>query len=492
MASSFDVLVTADEAFQAFERAVLSAETSIVAGFRIFDMTTRLRSPEGLAIGKTWFDLLEHVVRKGVSFELTVSDFDPVMATELHEVATKTVRQGAALAELAGAAGSNVTVRAHLHPAKAGLVPWLAFLPVVLGRMRKARAIRDDTRLSRGAIGLKETVLPQMHTVTHHQKLAVIDDATLYVGGLDLNERRYDTQDHDRPSAETWSDVQAIVRNEAAATSVRRHLETFADTTEGAMQVTSAPGILRTLSKPRRLQFPYLSPQTVLSELEEAHLAAFRTAVHHIHIETQFFRSTRIADGLAKAAQNSSDLTATIIMPGTPDELAHEDHDSLDMKFGLAKERDAVAVVKAAFGSRLTIASPVRPLMAQRTDRDTLAGSELIHVHNKVLLRDDSYLLISSANLNGRSLRWDTEVGVETTDAQDVMRGRNKLFSHWWFDRLPPEALNAATRFDWWQDRVGKNGLLRPQNRAGFLVPFDSKKNADLRQNLPGVTEDMV
>ena len=34
--------------------------------------------------------------------------------------------------------------------------------------------------------------------------------------------------------------------------------------------------------------------------------------------------------------------------------------------------------------------------------------------------------------------------------------------------------------------------LRRPENRSGFLVPFDAKEGADLAQELPGVTEDIV
>ena len=46
-----DILVTAAEAYPALERAFLSAETEIVAGFRVFDLKTGLHSPEALAIG---------------------------------------------------------------------------------------------------------------------------------------------------------------------------------------------------------------------------------------------------------------------------------------------------------------------------------------------------------------------------------------------------------------------------------------------------------
>ncbi|MBV2358407.1 phosphatidylserine synthase [Thalassococcus sp. CAU 1522] len=491
MSDEFEVFVTADEAFPAFERAVLSAQRSVVAGFRIFDMTTRLRSAEARAIGETWFDLLAHVIRRGVAFDLTVSDFDPVMATELHRRAWTTVRQGAALAEIADAAPGRVAVRAHMHPARAGLLPRLAFLPLVLRRRGKAVREMPQAALSREAIGLQDASPPDLCPVSHHQKVAVIDDRVLYVGGLDLNDRRYDTPDHDRPSRETWSDVQVIATGKAAR-EARRHLDTMARVTAGEIDPPPFRRLKRTLSVPRRMQFPFVSPRTVLNEIEQAHLQAFAEARHLIHIETQFFRSRRIADGLAEAAARNRDLSALVILPGAPDELVHDGKTGLDMRFGLSRAQDAIGTVRDAMGERALFAVPVRPILAARCDLATLAGSPMIHVHNKVLVQDDDLVLIGSANLNGRALRWDTELAVDTRAPSQVAAARAKLLSHWWFAPLPAEARAPETLLAWWRREITRNAVHRPENRSGFLVPFDAGKTRDIAQPLPGVTEDIV
>ena len=39
-----EILITGEEAFRAFEKAVLAAQSDIVAGFRLFDFDTKLRS----------------------------------------------------------------------------------------------------------------------------------------------------------------------------------------------------------------------------------------------------------------------------------------------------------------------------------------------------------------------------------------------------------------------------------------------------------------
>ncbi len=52
-----------------------------------------------------------------------------------------------------------------------------------------------------------------------------------------------------------------------------------------------------------------------------------------------------------------------------------------------------------------------RMRLRTRHDRDRLGGAPMIYVHAKVSIFDRSAAIVSSANLNGRSLRWDTEAG---------------------------------------------------------------------------------
>lgn len=83
--TSFTPLLTAAEAFPTFERLVLNAHTEVIASFRIFDPSTQLLSEEARTIGRDWADLLAHGLRRGVTVRLTLADFDPVMAPELHK-----------------------------------------------------------------------------------------------------------------------------------------------------------------------------------------------------------------------------------------------------------------------------------------------------------------------------------------------------------------------------------------------------------------------
>ncbi|WP_299695051.1 phospholipase D-like domain-containing protein [uncultured Tateyamaria sp.] len=488
----FEVFVAADGAFAAFEEAVLDAQTSITGGFRIFDMSTPLLSDTARAVGETWFDLLVHVLRRGVRMDLAVSDFDPVYATELHQQAWATVKQGAALVETAGVPATQVRVRALLHPATPGMAPWLAFLPASLRKKRARHAALSRDALAE-APGLSRN-LPDLHPVTHHQKLAVIDDDTLYIGGLDLNERRFDTPDHDRPAAQTWSDVQVIVRNDPAVAEAKAHIETFDDVVRGNTPPPPVQRLRRTLSADRRFKLPFLSPRTLVSEIETLHRDAFTQARHLIYIETQFMRSQPMAEALAEAAQARPDLTLILILPALPEPAAFDADDDIgfETRYGMGLERDALRTLRDGFGDRATIASPVQPVLAARETRATLAGSPIIYVHNKVLVQDADRAFVGSANMNGRSLHWDTEAGLLVDSPARVGTLRSALFHHWWRADIARDWTDPAQMQPLWQAEIWRNDVRNPDTRRGFLVSHDARLHEAKGQSLPLATDDMV
>ncbi|MGK7652022.1 phospholipase D family protein [Roseovarius sp. B08] len=487
----FQVLITAQEAWPVFERAVLNVRSHILASFRIFDLSTRLRSDEAREIGETWFDLLEHVLCRGVRVELTVSDFDPVFATELHRQTWRTVRQAAALAEISDCHIHNLRIRADLHPARAGRLPWLAFLPAALRRRSKRLMALNDDQRQREAIRLDDGSLPQLCTTSHHQKIAVIDDELLYIGGLDLNERRYDTPQHDQIAAHTWSDVQLMVRGPEAL-EASHHIKTFLLSIDACRKPGAMKYLRRTLSAPRKTQLPYVSPRTLLHEIEEDHISAFKKARNLIYIETQYLRARGLARRLAKEGRRRPDLHAIIILPGLPEEVAYCSEVGVDGRYGLSLQHDSIEMLRDGFGDRIVVATPVQPRFAARDTIQTLSGSPLIHVHNKVLVQDEDFALVGSANLNGRSLYWDTEAALRITDPGRIATLRDRVMSHWWFDELPPEARAHDTMFSWWSRKIAENSVMNPENRHGFLVTHDSAQLRDVWLTLPGVTENIV
>jgi len=504
--------VTAAEGFPALERLFLGARREIWAGFRIFDLATRLRSDEGRAIGATWFDLIVERLRAGVAIRMLLADFDPCLALALHLGTCRSLRQFAAARETAGR--GTLDVRAMLHPARAGTGPRLLFWPLVLHHARADIRARPPA-LWRGlpctAAGLASRLgppagdappalaawpPPMVHPATLHQKCVVADRARLFIGGLDLDERRYDDPDHRRPAEETWQDVSLALDGAAAATAAQAHLEALwhdrPPPPPHRPADPAAPAFLRTLSRDGSANPLRLAPRPAIGEIEAAHRALFARARRLIYIETQYFRARPIARALAQAARANPALGLILMLPAAPDDVAFEGARGLDARFGEYLQTRCVARVRRAFGARAFIGMPLRPVARAGAGRDTALGAEIVYIHSKVAIADDAEAIVSSANLNGRSLRWDTEAGVVLREGGTVAHLRRRLFEHW----LPEDAGAAlhdpAQAPGTWAALAAANAARAPEERRGFVLAYDPRPAARFGTPAPGLPEDLV
>lgn len=505
------VLITAEEAYPAFETAFLQAQSEVSASFRVFDLNTRLRSSEARRIGTSWFDLLVHTLDRGISVRLVVSDFDPVVAVELHRLAWQTQRQIAAVREVTRS-HAKLEFTVALHDAQTGVVPRLVFYPLIHRKIRELvdkwccmtsaerSRFRIETPRLRGLCHVDHSnqlrfplQLPKLHPATHHQKLAVFDRSLVYIGGLDLNERRFDTKRHARKARQTWHDVQ-LMASGPVAEAAQSHLDTFLDcVARQSSPPCATEGFLRTLSR-RRLNAPMrASPQTIVREIEAAHLHAIARAEQLIYLETQYLRHVSLARALARRAWQCPGLRLIVVLPAAPEEVAFSSDPGLDGRFGEHQQSRSIAYLRAAFGhDRLLIASPVQRLESGSEGRDALEDSPLIYVHSKVSIFDESSAIVSSANLNGRSLRWDTEAGLHVTRSDQVALIRQRAMGHWLPEDAGPEFLNLDTAFGQWRRLVGSNSALPPRYRRGFLVEYDSDAAKAIAVPIPGMPEETV
>jgi len=508
-------LLTAAEGFPALERAFLSARTEIWASFRVFDPDTRLRSTEARRVGACWSDLVAHTLARGVRINLAITDFDPIAMPRLHRATWRSVRKLIAAAEIAGSA-PNLRVVAAMHPASTGLIPRLGFWPLILWKeIRLANwlnrlphaalvaVLREmpgiPPRLATSAGGrLRPRLwpLPRVYPATHHQKIAVFDRRTLYVGGLDLDERRFDTLQHERSADETWHDVQLLMTGPAVA-EAQHHLETFLDVTSGRRAAMRHRHVLRTLSRPRPGRLLPFGPASVVQEIADAHEHMARNARRLIYLETQYFRDLRLARYLARLAEEKPGLTMILILPGAPEELAFARRVSLDARFGEFLQSRAIRILQRAFGSRLFVGAAAQLRSANDragngTGRDVLHGAPIIYIHAKVSIFDDRAAIVSSANLNGRSLRWDTEAGVALTDAAAVRALRRRVMAHW----LPASAgqgfFETARAVTAWRGLALSNLKSRPEDRRGFLLPYDVAAAEKFAAEVPLVPPEVV
>ncbi len=506
-ARQFDILLTAQEAFPAFEREVLNARRSIIAGFRIFDPWTTLQSDEARKVGDTWFDLIVATLNRGVQITLYISDFDPVARIELHRYCWANMRGLCAAAE-ASNRPDLLQVHPVLHPARVGILVRTLLWPRTSKEVRKTiESISEDSIPQqqkflaeaphfRELIRLHGNALrprafpPRLVPASHHQKLAVFDEERLYVGGLDLNNRRYDTPEHGRSASETWHDTQVIVDGPVAKEAAD-HLRSFQSVTSGQRRPDPSRYLLRTLSV-RRFSMPFLSPRPLVTELAQAHLSHTAASDTLIYLETQYFRDKAFAKALARRARKAPDLSLILIVPAAPDDIAFEDNTGSDAAFGEHLQAKCVDIVRRAFGRRVFIGSPAQQRIAHTDGRATHFGAPIVYLHAKVSIFDDAVGIVSSANLNGRSFRWDTEAGVATQHKSEVRALKTRCFAHWLGDGADPACFETATACQAWAELALENTARAPERRQGFILPYRVAPAKALGHDLPGVPEEMV
>ncbi|MEL6677724.1 MAG: phospholipase D-like domain-containing protein [Pseudomonadota bacterium] len=491
-------LLTAAEAYPELEKLFLRAETSVRASFRIFDLTTPLYAPEAREVGVDWFDLLVATLRRGVTVTFTLADFDPLLATDLHAQSWRSARQFWAAADCAPP--GRLRFRVALHGARPSPMVTRLMQPFMRRKLAahaaRVRALSDrqasawllerpGVRAHLGSRGGRQ--LLDLHPATHHQKLAVFDERVLFIGGLDVNPRRYDDPAHTRAAAQTWQDVSVIASGRVVADAVA-HLKSL----EGAETPPPSRHFLITKSAQERGRGLRLSPRTVDAGLERATLEQIRKARHLVYIETQFFRSRRIAEALAAQARANRDLGLILILPAAPEDAAFHGSTGLETRYGEYLQARAVRRVRRAFGARAFVGMPVRPRRRHSDGRDTAEGAPAIYIHSKVSVADDDVAVVSSANMNGRSLRWDTEAGLRLDDPAQVATLRRRLFDHW----LPigaEEALyRSTTAVAAWSALAQTNRTSPPEARRGFIVPYDVRPAEELGMAVPLVPEETV
>jgi phospholipase D1/2 len=256
---------------------------------------------------------------------------------------------------------------------------------------------------------------------SHHQKFAVIDRRVAFVGGIDLCEARWDDRRHlaqnpDRLSrgdpVKAYHDVQAYLAGCGAADALR---EIFAERwrrARGAPLVlppcpaTSEAGYRPDGALPLPASPVALSrtdPDVEGGPAEEIlHLLtdALGSAQRLVYLETQYFSSHVICEALVARLRRGGPLLEIVIVVNPKAEAIKE-----EVAVGLrqAKNLELLADVVRKTGHALGIYYP-------GPETTAAAETEATYVHTKLVIVDDRFLTIGSANLTNRSMSVDTEL----------------------------------------------------------------------------------
>ncbi|EIE50009.1 phosphatidylserine/phosphatidylglycerophosphate/cardiolipin synthase-like protein [Citreicella sp. 357] len=489
-------LITASEGFPALERLAMSAQRELVMSFRILDPTTQLHCPEFLDQGlKTWADLLAAVAQKGVCVRLVLADFDPIFAEPLHKLAWRSA------SGFAQGIKGDVQILCAPHGQLAGPL-WRWMMRSRVGEKLQELRGRDHSELTPIQRALvKGPIL--LRPVTIHQKFAVVDSERCIIGGLDVNDRRWDDFDHDQAPEQTWHDVSMQVDDADFAAALRLH---FSETWNRALdcgtpavlgeaehmatdirpQPPADLRLLRTVSVPRR-GLSTLAPKTLATEHEKTLIQLFGEARHFIYLETQFLRHRPLVDALVRAAKREPDLQLVIVLPPAADRVLFDSDVGWDARAAHALQTEAAERLSRAYGERLAMISPAQPVPARDGQAEVLQSGP-IYIHSKVAVVDDRVGMVGSANLNGRSMRWDTEASVLFRRPEDAKALRERLAEKW----LGPTIGGASTsQARTWRQAALSNAAREPGDREGFALPYPVATGKKFARKVIGFPADM-
>lgn len=505
------LLVTAAEMYPALEELCLSARHEVLLSFRIFDPRTRLRSQSAQELGlETWAQLIARVASRGVRVRMLIADFDPLFTAELHRAAWDSgTGFGQALMRAAQQQkakeffGAQVLVAAH--EARAAPI-WSHLFRGPINAARKELRSWPAERLTPLQHRSMET-LHRMRPATLHQKFAVVDGKRAIIGGIDVDERRWDDETHDQRAEETWHDVSLAVSGRIC----RDLLRHFQDCWQRAIRTGAAsfaaepdpasgkarlparrpsalgPRLLRTQSDGAEGRLR-LGPKPRVTEHEDAHLAAFETAERLVYLETQFFRHMPLARALARRAEQKPELNCIIVLPTEPERVIFDRARSVDARHEQALQLRCLNTLRAGFGDRLAVLAPVQPRPAPRHTPGPVAGAPVVYLHSKVTLVDERVGIIGSANLNGRSMRWDTEASVQFQNPDQIRQARERLMASWLRGAIPEtEATQAAA----WTALAHDEAARAPEDRTSYILPWPEARNRRFARLFPLLPAEM-
>ena len=257
---------------------------------------------------------------------------------------------------------------------------------------------------------------------SHHQKFVVIDGMFAFAGGLDLCAARWDERDHrvqhplrveaDLPYR-SFHDVQSYHSGPVALEFAKlfqarwkvaccEDIELPSMAGDSPVQIEPTVRLAATEVAISRTQSEASCNEKAVYEIRALFMDAVSAAERLIYIENQYFSSEALFDTLAARMKTKNRPKLEIILMIAKDAEAFLEQLSIGIMQSrlIAQLRD----ISKETGHHLGIYYPASV---------GSAGEELeTYIHSKLLLVDDRFLSVGSANMNNRSLGYDTELNV--------------------------------------------------------------------------------
>lgn len=289
---------------------------------------------------------------------------------------------------------------------------------------------------------------------SQHQKYAIFGKQepsgtfilTAYCGGIDPAPNRRDPYLHQKASADGafrgWHDVHTKVQGSAAAVILEDFVNRWNEhpVAESGFKTVTTP--LNMIDYPLELPPPplvlnqqvevlqtypcfdaqfgtdahYVFAREGIRTIEEAYLKAIGQAQHYVYLENLFFLHYPISEKLAQQVRDFPDLKVIIVMNylGNGAFLADRYNEEDVLK----------PLVEAAAPGQLYVCDIRHPdagyAEIETTSHPDYGYLEPIYIHSKLMIVDDIYATIGSANLTPRSMTYDGEMNIGFIDTDEI------------------------------------------------------------------------
>lgn len=329
---------------------------------------------------------------------------------------------------------------------------------------------------------------------SHHQKIVLVDDSVAFSGGLDLTIRRWDKPDH-KPHQEgrvdhagesyaPFHDIQMVVDGDAALALAELVRQRWAAATCLQADPPSPHGD----PWPEGVQADFSDVDVALSrtvpayydrkevrEIEALFCRAIEKAERYIYIENQYVTADSIADALLKRMKERPELQCVIISARDPGGWV----EARTMMAGRAQFMRRIR--KGGIADRVHLRYPA----VREGDKESV-----VMVHAKLMIMDDRFLRVGSANLNHRSMGMDSEcdLSIEASDEKqerEIIGIRNRVLGeHLGLTTSELDRIFADPNFSW-PDLLSKS-------RGGYMlkpIEEDALHDDEFSRVLKGVAD---
>ncbi len=262
---------------------------------------------------------------------------------------------------------------------------------------------------------------------SYHQKFVVIDGHTAFIGGMDICSSRWDDRRHEADNPHRtgpdsgpygpYHDVQAFVRGEAVDVLTGlfqyRWIETGGDPIEfpplSTRHENSSLYAIPGLSLPiknvafSRTQGRLSASSPAVLEIQRQYVDAIMAARETIYLENQYFTSEIVTRALAdRMGQGGPPIEIIMVLPKGPEDFLEQ------AVLGAAQARlvGRLRSIARFTGHSIGIYYPMSKIYGPD------GMQKPVYIHSKLLIIDDRFLMVGSANTTNRSLGVDMELNI--------------------------------------------------------------------------------